>query len=578
MIGKQILNYTIKSILGEGGMGTVYLAQHLSIDRKVAIKVLKPELTQKEEIKNRFKNEASLMAQLQHPNIVGLIDYYEDEEGLYLIMEYVSGIGLDDLLKSLTQPLPIDRAINIFKKILTAFAYAHKNGIVHRDVKPSNILVTANDEVKVLDFGIAKLIGDSQHHLTRTGTQIGTVYYMSPEQVKAQEVDQRSDIYSLGVTFYEMLAGFSPYTSMKSEYEIYNSIVSEPLLPLTQTLGDNYTTVWAVIVKATEKEKEKRFSCCEELIQDLDRKKQVVREEPKPLEPTVAPEPKKTNYAPLIGVFVFLLVALVGYFIWQNLSSQEEVVTTISEKVWVLAPEMILRDTSNSDATVLTSVPFGSEIELFEEKTEPIFEGKFYHVWQRAKINDQMGWIAVSIDNQATVGTEKQVEQIRSLWGGDYDVNAEFASTRRWAQYAVRDFLETKGWTGKYRFKMLSRKWLNNENVSILKYHTSDDFDNKEYLDYVILLESTVGEKPLAIMLKADKDGQGGIVSGFCFLTKEASFFGYTFTDRNKLLIEEIYVYNKYGEFLYYLDDQAAEVYYTSKYDFGYEDEYDDGY
>jgi serine/threonine protein kinase len=189
-------------------MGTVYLAEHLTIHRKVAIKVLKPEVAQKEEIRKRFKNEASLMAHLQHPNIVGLIDYLEQEDGLYLIMEYVDGRGLDEVIKDLSQPFPIPRATEIFIKVLSAFAYAHKNGIIHRDVKPSNILITSNDEVKVLDFGIAKLVGETQNHLTKTGTHMGTVYYMSPEQVKAEQLDQRSDIYSLGITFYELLAGF----------------------------------------------------------------------------------------------------------------------------------------------------------------------------------------------------------------------------------------------------------------------------------------------------------------------------------------------------------------------------------
>ena len=270
MIGKQLLNYKIVSLIGEGGMGNVYLGEHVSIGRKVAIKVLRPELASKEEIRGRFKNEAAVMAHLQHPGIVGLIDYLEQDDGLYLIMEYVEGIEFTDLLKSLDEPLPIDRAKDIMKKVLSAFAYAHKNNIVHRDVKPSNILLTKSDEVKVLDFGIAKLIGGAGFNLTKTGTQVGTVYYMSPEQVKAKELDHRSDVYSLGVTFYELLAGFCPYKSMTSEFEIYEKIVREPLLPLTDTMGEEYAQVWGVIQKATEKEVEDRFQNCEEFIAALE--------------------------------------------------------------------------------------------------------------------------------------------------------------------------------------------------------------------------------------------------------------------------------------------------------------------
>lgn len=269
MIGKKILSYEIKSLIGEGGMGNVYLGEHTSIGRKVAIKQLRPELAKNKEIRSRFKNEASVMAHLQHPGIVALFDYVELDDDLFLIMEYVEGLELTGLLESLTAPLSIDRGKQIMLKVLSAFSYAHKNGVVHRDVKPSNIIISANDDVKVLDFGIAKLVGDSQFNLTKTGTQVGTVYYMSPEQVKAKELDQRSDIYSLGVTFYELLTGFCPYKGTTSEYEVYDKIVREPLLPLTETMGDEYAGVWTLIEKATAKDPEDRFQSCEEFIRAI---------------------------------------------------------------------------------------------------------------------------------------------------------------------------------------------------------------------------------------------------------------------------------------------------------------------
>lgn len=269
MINQQIQNYKIISLIGEGGMGDVYLAEHVSIKRKVAIKVLKPELVKNEEIRLRFKNEAAMLAHLQHPNIVGLIDYVEQDGGLFLIMEYVEGQGLDELIKAQQTPLSIERAKNLMIQIVEAFVYAHKSGIIHRDVKPSNILVTADDQIKVLDFGIAKLVGEGNHHLTKTGTQIGTVYYMSPEQVRGQVLDHRSDIYSLGVTFYELLTGVCPYKSLTTEYEIYDRIVKEPLLDLTQTMGAAYRSMWTIISKATAKEVSDRYQSCEELAADL---------------------------------------------------------------------------------------------------------------------------------------------------------------------------------------------------------------------------------------------------------------------------------------------------------------------
>jgi serine/threonine protein kinase len=271
MLNQQIQNYRIISLIGEGGMGDVYLAEHVAIKRKVAIKVLKPELVKNEEIRLRFKNEASMLAHLQHPNIVGLIDYVEQDGGLFLIMEYVEGQGLDELVKAQKVPISIERAKKLMIQIVEAFIYAHKSGIIHRDVKPSNILVTADDQIKVLDFGIAKLVGDGNHQLTKTGTQIGTVYYMSPEQVRGQVLDHRSDIYSLGVTFYELLTGVCPYKSLTTEYEIYDRIVKEPLLDLTQTMGNAYRSMWTIISKATAKDVSDRYQSCEELAADLNK-------------------------------------------------------------------------------------------------------------------------------------------------------------------------------------------------------------------------------------------------------------------------------------------------------------------
>jgi serine/threonine protein kinase len=335
MIGKQLLNYKIVSLIGEGGMGNVYLGEHMSIGRKVAIKVLRPELASNEEIRSRFKNEASVMARLQHPGIVSLFDYVENDDGLFLIMEYVEGIEITDLLKALDEPLSIDRAKDIMKKVLSAFSFAHKNKIVHRDVKPSNILISSDNEVKVLDFGIAKLVGDSQFNLTKTGTQVGTVFYMSPEQVKAKELDQRSDIYSLGITFYELLAGFCPYKGTTSEYEVYDKIVREPLLPLTETLGEQYAQVWGVIKKATEKEPGNRFQTCEEFIAALDtevpkekiEKKVVQAKEEVKASPTTmqtpASQPRKKS---MVWLFIVLsLVVIVSILLAVQLLGNDEV-------------------------------------------------------------------------------------------------------------------------------------------------------------------------------------------------------------------------------------------------------------
>jgi serine/threonine protein kinase len=330
VIGKQILNYEIKSLIGEGGMGNVYLGKHTSIGRKVAVKVLKPELASNPEIRSRFKNEASVMAHLQHQGIVALYDYVESDEGLFLVMEYVEGMELTQLLRGLNEPLPIQRAENLMRQVLEAFQYAHKNGIVHRDVKPSNILIGEDDQVKILDFGIAKLVGDAQFNLTKTGVQVGTVYYMSPEQVKAKDLDQRSDIYSLGVTFYELLAGFCPYKSLSSEYEIYDAIVRDPLLPLTDTMGEQYRHVWATIEKATVKDPANRFQNCKEFLDALSNPailnnakvetSSIQKETSKAS--AVVEKPKKNNW--ILPVIIGVVVIIIGVIFVPDLLGGEE--------------------------------------------------------------------------------------------------------------------------------------------------------------------------------------------------------------------------------------------------------------
>ena len=175
MIGQQILNYKIISLLGEGGMGTVYLAEHVKLGRKVAIKVLLPHLVKNELVRSRFVNEAKLMSALQHPNIVTLFDYVEDENGMSLIMELVDGKPLDEYIQDVTGPIQEKEAIQIMEQALEGFSYAHKQGLIHRDIKPSNLVRTQTNEIKILDFGIAKLVGDLGNKLTKTGSHIGTV-------------------------------------------------------------------------------------------------------------------------------------------------------------------------------------------------------------------------------------------------------------------------------------------------------------------------------------------------------------------------------------------------------------------
>lgn len=263
----MIENYEIISKIGEGGMGVVYLATKVGGRKRVAIKVLNPELSSKESIRKRFINEGITLSILDHPNIVKLYEFVDQGDKLFLVMEYIEGSPLDILLKVNKRPFSEEEFIPIFIKVLKAFQYAHENKIVHRDIKPSNIMLMKNNEPKILDFGIAKIL-DTDVKITSTGTRLGTVFNMSPEQVLGKEVDFRSDIYSLGITLYEVLTNEFPYGNpTNSEYDIMQKIVNEDVIPVTTRNPNISRKVDYIIRKATAKAPEERFQSCEEFIE-----------------------------------------------------------------------------------------------------------------------------------------------------------------------------------------------------------------------------------------------------------------------------------------------------------------------
>ncbi len=265
MTEEKIREYIIEGLLGRGGMGSVYLATHVHLQKKAALKVLLEQFSEDTSIKTRFVNEASLLHDLHHKNIVQQKEFFEENGRLVLVLEYVDGRPLDKMIGQDVGPIPWEKALPLFSQILDGIGYAHSKGVIHRDIKPSNILISKEGQVKVTDLGIAKIAGEQG--MTRTGAQMGTLYYESPEQIKgAKDVDHRSDIYSLGMTLYEMLAGRLPFDTDgdTSEYAIMDVIVKrvDDLDP-----RDYYPHIpeWLVktIQKATELHPEKRFQSCE---------------------------------------------------------------------------------------------------------------------------------------------------------------------------------------------------------------------------------------------------------------------------------------------------------------------------
>jgi adenylate cyclase len=264
MIGETILHYKILEKLGEGGMGVVYKARDTRLEREVAIKVLPRQIGGSSEERERFKIEAKAAASLSHPNIATIYAIEETDDEMFISMEYIDGTELKDKIKK--ERFRIDEIINLAEQVAEGLEAAHKKGIVHRDIKSQNIMITEDGKVKIMDFGLAKMKGDSQ--LTKMGTTIGTIAYMSPEQAMGHEVDQRTDIWSFGVVLYEMFTGQLPFRSDYEQAIIYSILNEEPELP-TSLRKDTPAELETVIMKALSKDPSQRYQNITEVLLDL---------------------------------------------------------------------------------------------------------------------------------------------------------------------------------------------------------------------------------------------------------------------------------------------------------------------
>ncbi len=258
-VGDRVGEYRVIGLLGSGGMGAVYQVRHLISERLEAMKILLPDLSSSADLAERFIREIRLQASLSHPNIAALHNAFRVENQLMMVMEFVEGENLSERIRR--GPLHIKKALDISEQILSALAYAHARGVVHRDIKPANIIVTPSATVKLMDFGIAQ--GDpNATHLTQAGTALGSLYYMSPEQVRAEPADGRSDIYATGITMFEMLTGERPFKGTAAA--VLQAQLNEPAPSPSAVNPAVPIELSGIVLKALQKNPAKRYQHAEE--------------------------------------------------------------------------------------------------------------------------------------------------------------------------------------------------------------------------------------------------------------------------------------------------------------------------
>jgi eukaryotic-like serine/threonine-protein kinase len=265
MIGRVIQNYRVEELLGEGGMGTVYRAEDTLLQRPVALKMLHPHLLRDTTFFERFRNEAILSARLNHPNVATLYNFLKDQDDSFMVMELVDGATLEQLLRK-QGPFSVENAVRVITQALDGLSHAHRKGILHRDIKPANLMLTKEGGVKLMDFGIARLVGSER--LTRVNRVMGTLEYLAPELLDGGDPSEQSDLYAVGVLLYELLSGKMPFNA-STDSTLISQILHHKPIPIREHLSTIPKALEDILEKLLQKKPEKRYSSAQELRQAL---------------------------------------------------------------------------------------------------------------------------------------------------------------------------------------------------------------------------------------------------------------------------------------------------------------------
>ena len=444
-------HFHIKALLGAGGMGDVYLAEDTRLGRKVALKLLNAESTGDPERVQRFKQEARAASALNHPNIVTIFEIDEIEGESFIATEFIEGETLRQRMNR--APMMLGETLNIIRQIASALREAHAAGIVHRDIKPENVMIRPDGLVKVLDFGLAKLnkrnsgdnkIPATKELVTQPGIVMGTVAYMSPEQVRGLDVDERSDVFSLGVMFYEMVTGRKPFVGDTASDLMAEILKSSPA-PISQLLPAVSPTLEAIIARALQKDRDERYQTTQQLLDDLSMLKSQLE-----IQSTVEREISVKTGAntahkrkPVLLVMLAILAVLVVASAIVFLQIRKRDLTTLTSKDWLL-----LADFSNTTGEAVFDVTMKQGL------TVALAQSPFINIFPEPKARQTLRLMGRAPDERLTVDVSREICQrqgvkvlltgsIASL-GNTYVITLEAINARS-GEVVARELVEADG-------------------------------------------------------------------------------------------------------------------------------------